>query len=1150
MKYIADFHIHSKYSRATSKSLDLENLTLAAQLKGITVVGTGDFTHPGWLAEIEAKLEPAEPGLFKLKPSLLAALQNSIPAGCRSEVRFILTTEISNIYKKDGHTRKNHNLIFLPDLASVRSFNATLEKKGNIRSDGRPILGISAKHLLEVLLDTHTDGFLVPAHIWTPWFSLLGSKSGFDSLHECFEELSPEIFAAETGLSSDPAMNWRISELDRLTLISNSDAHSTQKMGREANLFDTERSYPAIKAALKNKASNGFKGTIEFYPEEGKYHLDGHRKCNIRFWPKETRSCEGICPVCNKPLTCGVLYRVEEIADRPEGYTPKTPLPFYSLIPLHEILSEILGVGPNSLRVQRTYRMLLEKFGSEFAILHDLDPNDLKNSGVPLLEEAVRRMRRGEIERSPGYDGEFGRINVFNAAERECLQGQKSLFRLPAPPPHKEPVKKTPNQTASSGTLPEAGAPGKTAPPDAPAADQADSMLDCPQGADRGRLNPDQRLAVEQSNHPILVVAGPGTGKTLTLTHRIAFLIAEKHVSASNILAITFTNKAAEQMRQRLSALLPRSSTQPTIATFHALCWSILNQEETAAPLAIVDDFDQNQFLIRALKSVQLRHDAGDESRRRLFQKIIRAKQHILSPQDLHTEAGTDATQGFVAHVYRKYQQLLSIQNLCDYEDLIYRVVRRFETDTLLRQSYQQRYQHVLVDEYQDLNQGQFRLLKQLSPHGRNLFAIGDPDQSIYAFRGSDVALFERFQAHFPGARIFRLQRNYRSSQTILNASHQVINAGCPSPPMRSRIYSGISGIPTVCILRAASERAEAVAIGKMVEKLIGGLGFFSIDYGRVDGCDDPIVSGFADIAVLYRTRAQGELIARTLIQAGIPCRVSNREQMAVQGERAVILAALRVIEGFGSYLDFQRTVTCSGIAISARGVDRFIEWGLHKGLSLKQALVAACRFPLRGLKKSEQLNLTHLARHIETRRQQQRKLDVAEKLRQTIHGFHPSVFDNFPNIEAEAAELMPLATASGKDVTAFFSAAALRSDTDLYDPHAEAVTLMTIHAAKGLEFSVVFVAGCEDGYLPIESSQGRVRDMEEERRLFYVAMTRAKYGLYLCYAQQRRLYGKRLDRRPSPFLLDIQNQLKTLQKTGKNFHRSSPDPQKQLPLF
>ena len=288
MKFIADLHVHSKFSRATAKNLDLENLYIAAQLKGITVVGTGDFTYPQWFSEICEKLEPAEEGLCKLKDEIAKVCDEQVPDSCRSLVRFILSTEISNIYKKNDKTRKNHNLVLVPDLEVAEKFSAKLDRIGNIKSDGRPILGLDARNLLEILLETSDRAFLIPAHIWTPWFSILGSKSGFNSIQECFEDLTPHIFAAATGLSSDPPMNWRVSDLDRLTLVSNSDAHSPLNLGREANLLNTRLSYSGIKSALKSGDSDVFLSTFEFYPQEGKYHLDGHRNCNIRLNPRET----------------------------------------------------------------------------------------------------------------------------------------------------------------------------------------------------------------------------------------------------------------------------------------------------------------------------------------------------------------------------------------------------------------------------------------------------------------------------------------------------------------------------------------------------------------------------------------------------------------------------------------------------------------------------------------------------------------------------------------------------------------------------------------------------------------------------------------------------------------------------------------------
>jgi uncharacterized protein (TIGR00375 family) len=423
MKFIADFHVHSKFSRATAKNLDLENIHIAAQIKGIKVVGTGDFTYPGWFSEICEKLQPAEPGLFKLKDEYARTCDKEVPSSCRSEVRFILSTEISNIYKKNNKTRKNHNLILMPDLTAAELFNARLDNIGNIQSDGRPILGLDARDLLEILLETSGESYLIPAHIWTPWFSVLGSKSGFDSIEECYEDLTPHIFAVETGLSSDPRMNWRVSELDGLTLVSNSDAHSPSNLGREANLFNTELSFPAIKTALKTADPGQFLGTFEFYPEEGKYHFDGHRNCNVRLHPLETLENKGKCPVCGKDLTIGVLHRVEELADRPLDQYPSNCHPYYSMVQLVDILSEIFKVGAKSKKVLKNYRTAIYELGSEFNILHFLEPENIDRAGIPLLGEAVRRIRNKEIEVVPGYDGEYGRVLIFRANERERLIG-------------------------------------------------------------------------------------------------------------------------------------------------------------------------------------------------------------------------------------------------------------------------------------------------------------------------------------------------------------------------------------------------------------------------------------------------------------------------------------------------------------------------------------------------------------------------------------------------------------------------------------------------------------------------------------------------------------------------------------------------------
>ncbi len=416
MHYIADLHIHSPFSRATSPTSDLPGLAAWARFKGIQIVATGDCTHPAWFGQIKELLIPAEPGLYRLKdesriPAIFPDLSHP-----KKPVRFLLSAEISSIYKRGGATRKVHNLLYLPDFDAVERLNSRLSRIGNIVSDGRPILGLDSRNLLEILLEVSQDAFMVPAHIWTPWFSLFGSRSGFDSLEECFGDLTGHIFAVETGLSSDPDMNRMISALDHLALISNSDCHSPSKLGREANLFNTGFDYYSLRNAIKANHRDSFCGTVEFFPEEGKYHHDGHRNCDICLEPLETKQLNGICPVCGKPVTVGVFNRVYELSDRTTPvYKPDSP-EFQSLIPLSEILSEIMQVGVASKKVTGRYGQLIARFGSEFNLLlyAGLDEISLYD---PILGEAIRRMRNGQVIRQAGFDGRYGMVRVFSDGE-------------------------------------------------------------------------------------------------------------------------------------------------------------------------------------------------------------------------------------------------------------------------------------------------------------------------------------------------------------------------------------------------------------------------------------------------------------------------------------------------------------------------------------------------------------------------------------------------------------------------------------------------------------------------------------------------------------------------------------------------------------
>ena len=408
MKTIADLHIHSRFSMATSREGTPENLDFWARKKGISLIGTGDFTHPVWREELKERLVTEGNGLYRLRDEYVKEESRKFPG---EGTHFVVSGEISSIYKKNGKTRKVHNVILLPSLEAADAMAQRLEKIGNIHSDGRPILGLDSHDLLEMMLDVCPEGILIPAHIWTPHFSVLGAKSGFDSVEECFEELTPYVHALETGLSSDPAMNWRISKLDRYQLVSNSDAHSPSKLGREANLLDIDCSYEGLYRAIQT--GKGLEGTVEFFPEEGKYHFDGHRKCGVSLSPMEAERLGGICPVCGKKLTMGVDHRVEQLADRAEGFVKKDGKKYESLVPLPEVISACMGYSAASKKVQGCFEQMLQTLGTEFDILRNVPAEDIKTCAGERIAEGIENVRTGKVKRIPGYDGEYGKIQLF-----------------------------------------------------------------------------------------------------------------------------------------------------------------------------------------------------------------------------------------------------------------------------------------------------------------------------------------------------------------------------------------------------------------------------------------------------------------------------------------------------------------------------------------------------------------------------------------------------------------------------------------------------------------------------------------------------------------------------------------------------------------
>ena len=408
MRSIADLHLHSKYSRATSREMDVENMARWCKIKGITIVGTGDFTHPVWFRELKAKLRPTDRGLYTY-----------------GGIHFMLTVEVSNIYPQGGRLRKIHNILLCPSLEIAERINAVLGRFGTLMADGRPTLTLPSDKLVEYVMEVSPDCMVVPAHAWTPWFSLYGSNSGFDSLEECFGDQTRHISAVETGLSSDPAMNWRLSQLDRVVLVSNSDAHSPAKLGREANVFDAEPDYYELMRIVREKDTRKFLYTIEFFPEEGKYHFDGHRTCNARLIPKDAKAMGNRCPVCKRPVTVGVMHRVEDLADREEGYIHAGAVPYRHLIPLEEIIAEAMGAQVGTSGVREEYFKLCARLGSEFAVLLDVPLEELAKHTTAKIVDGIRRVREGRVEIKPGYDGVYGEIHIFGGEPAESVVAER-----------------------------------------------------------------------------------------------------------------------------------------------------------------------------------------------------------------------------------------------------------------------------------------------------------------------------------------------------------------------------------------------------------------------------------------------------------------------------------------------------------------------------------------------------------------------------------------------------------------------------------------------------------------------------------------------------------------------------------------------------
>lgn len=971
MFFYADLHIHSKYSRATSKSCNLEELAIWAQKKGLTVISTGDFTHPAWFNEIKEKLVPAGNGVFRLRPDIEKQIFiNSDP------VRFVLSVEISTIYKKWDRTRKVHHVVFMPDMESAENFRQKLGAIGNIVSDGRPILGLDSRNLLEIALESGEGSYIIPAHIWTPWFSVLGSKSGFDSIDDCYGDLAEHIFAVETGLSSDPEMNWRVSSLDKYRLVSNSDAHSPAKLAREATVFDTEPDYFNIMNALKT--GKGYVGTVEFFPEEGKYHEDGHRKCNICLTPEETKKLNGICPVCGKPLTIGVLNRVCELADRgPDNkIIPVTGGEVFSLVPLPEIISEINGVGPQSKSVTIEYEKLIQKFGSELSILRQVPIDDISKHS-PLLGEGISRLREGKVIRHAGYDGEYGVIKLF---EKDELV-KKNFINLKLDieiPQTKQEEKQEKNYSI---------------PLNKPVSDEAPKKENKPK---KNKLDEFQKNAVESLDSQLLIIAGPGSGKTTVLTRRISHMITEKNIKPENCLAITFTKRAAQEMRERLYKLLNTKSELINIHTFHSLCFSILKENYEKAGL------------------------------KEGFRVITDKEKELYKDKELP-------------------------ENVLEFDDLITLTVKLFEENPDITKSYQEHFEYISIDEYQDIDENQYKLIKFLCPQNGSICAIGDPNQAIYGFRGGDAKFFNNFTQDYTNAKIINLKNNYRSTGNIVEASNQMINS-----------YNIVSQYDKphekITIHTAPTDKAEAEFVVSTIENLIGGHSFFSLDSDRSFGQEQDY--SFSDFAVLYRTSSQAELLIEAFERSGMP------------------------------YANYSNDLLCD-------------------------------KKPIHNLLNS----LT----------------DDEPVIDQIVnYEFSQEIEDYILNYLKELA-----ANHTGKDE--FIHEVSMLKESDTFDKRADRIALMTLHCSKGLEFNCVFIVGLEDGILPLYRAK-ELSEIEEERRLLYVGMTRAEKRLFLSHAIKRKWLGTYRNLEISPFLKQIKDDLLKLSKFERE--RKEKENANQLSLF
>ncbi|XPV76908.1 MAG: UvrD-helicase domain-containing protein [Desulfovibrio sp.] len=1016
-RFIADLHIHSRFSRATSKKLTLRNLAAWARIKGIDVLGTGDFTHPGWLEEMDEQFVQQDNGLFALKDT--EGLESEIPglqSSLTGKTQFMLQTEISSIYKKNGKTRKVHNLVYMPNMDSVEKFNTKLREIGNLDSDGRPILGLDCHSLLDLVLSTHPKAFLIPAHIWTPWFSLFGDKSGFDSIEECYGDLSSEIFAMETGLSSDPDMNWMWSALDKIKLISNSDAHSGEKLGREANYFQGEMSYDGIYNALRGTGlGNKFLGTVEFFPEEGKYYMDGHRKCNIMLTPEETLSRNGVCPACGKPVTKGTLSRIMELADRDAPERPDGQPGFTSLVPLKEICSEILGVRPTTKKVANFYAGLIADFGSEFNILTSVPADELKRHS-PYLAEGIHRMRAGTVIRNPGFDGQYGAISVFTKQEQASIKGGLLI-------------------QVAENTCMQTGEDSETNP--APCNTQS-SSISTPDDEDLMDIvyNDQQIKALEHAPGPILVMAGPGTGKTQTLLGRINFLM-DREVSADKILALTFTRRAAGELGLRLFNERGENADLPQTDTIHALAFEYWSYVYDGDPIILSEEAARRVF---AENNPQLSGTAMNQS----WHALQLARETMTPLSDELMECALN------------YSNQKDSWNLVDYTDLL-----EFYLEQSGSETFPEPYEHVLVDEIQDLSPLQLAVIRALtSKNGDGFFGIGDVKQSIYGFRGAHGNVEQYLKKIWPTLTSVTLDENYRSGQKILNVSAALFED--------ELALKAMSDIPaSVHRFSAPDAIREAGWIADKIKKLIG-----ATSHSLADVQEETNYSP-GDLAVLVRFKALIPPIVSTLRKHGIPCAIPEVEAFWKEPRVEAILGSA------GLFL---------GISMDAS----------HDPLNVPDKILAKGPIALSAY-LGDMPPFDQLFWESNAYRQLKRAFDDHGGWAGLLNWINLQTELEQVKAKAEQVQIMTMHASKGLEFKGVFLPA-------LEDGIMPFAGLDILTGKRGAE----------------EHWQTTKAESAEERRLLYVGMTRAKEQLFLSHSAKRAIYGRSLNLSASRFLEEL----------------------------